>query len=359
MRCEKIRTRCLHVEVPMRKHLVALAVSAFLFTQGPGAMADSPQFKAGDRIDVDRNMNSGSTPEDQWKPGTVRKISDGGYWVELDENPGQNNLVIIPIREGKWARPSQTPPPENGQQQANGGNTPANQGVQSTGSNAQFRIGDRVDVDRNMHSDGYAGAVNWSGGTIKKIADGGYWVELDGQPGAANWVIMPIRNNKWVRSGTVAPAPPAIPGKGTAINPATHPAPPVQPPIQVPNNANPVDHADTSAHIGPHAPTEEHVKMMVRNLKKLQFSEYATVDVQFNSVQIGRQTRDNRASAAYARRVGVDVYPVHVLYSVHVKSAGGTEHKYEYEQDYFWYIDTRHECTLDLQSGAGFKRQVF
>lgn len=83
------------------------------------------------------------------------------------------------------------------------------------------------------------------------------------------------------------------------------------------------------------------------------------MSVEFGAVTVGGATRDNSAGAAYARRVGVDVYPVDAKYTVILSNNSGTKHAYEYESKGYWYIDNRGECSLDFTSGAGFKRQLY
>jgi hypothetical protein len=68
--------------------------------------ADDPQFKTGDRVEVDINMNR-EAADGNWKPGTIRQVdlAARAYRVELDGQPGgADNWKVIPIRTDKWTR---------------------------------------------------------------------------------------------------------------------------------------------------------------------------------------------------------------------------------------------------------------
>lgn len=256
----------LHVTLAL---LAVLSGSVFT-TYTDRASAAEYQFKVGDHVDVDRTMSSGPTPESAWKGGTIRKCADGGYYVELDEYPGgPDNWVLIPARAGKWTRASQTAAPANQQHNAGAQGNAQNANLALTGGagggGGLLAVGQRVDFDPSMSSSGTPDA-RWKSGVIKKIADGGYWVEVDGMPGSQNWSIIPINNNKWTRPSRNTAAPQtAFNGGAPAVTPhaAPQPTPLPQQPHQGHQTPQTTTDADVKPHTGPHSPTVEHVKAMI------------------------------------------------------------------------------------------------
>lgn len=75
--------------------------------------ADDPQFQAGDRVEVDINLNR-EAADGNWKSGTVREVDleARAYRVEIDgRRPGRDNWATIPIRTNQWARPGKAAAP--------------------------------------------------------------------------------------------------------------------------------------------------------------------------------------------------------------------------------------------------------
>ena len=211
----------------------------------------------------------------------------------------------------------------------------------------QFSVGDRVEVDVHMNSDPATGL--WKPGVIKQVdlGSGGYWVELDGAPGQDNWKIIPIRTDKWTRSAGPAAAPATT---TTTTAPTTTTA----------GTTNPQTAAAKApagdiieAHKGPHTASPEHIRSMI--YEDMMFKhrlEWDEVQMTFSSLSVGgpyveaAKNQVERNSLAYSRRLGVPVHPVKTNFRVAVRSNLGTEHEYEYDRTYLWYIDTRGECTL-------------
>lgn len=213
----------------------------------------------------------------------------------------------------------------------------------------QFSVGDRVEVDIHMNSDPATGL--WKPGVIKLVdlASGGYWVELDGSPGQDNWKIIPIRTDKWTRSAGPAAAPAT---KTPAATGTTTTSPPPQTAAtKAPAKAPAGDKIE--AHKGPHTASPEHIRSMI--YEDMMFKhrlEWDEVQITFSSLSVGgpyveaAKNQVERNSLAYSRRLGVPVHPVKTQFRVAVRSNLGTEHEYEYDRTYLWYIDTRGECTL-------------
>lgn len=214
----------------------------------------------------------------------------------------------------------------------------------------QFNVGDRVEVDINMNSDPATG--NWKPGVIKQVdlANGGYWVELDGSPGQANWKIIPIRTDKWTRAASgAAPAAPAASAPQAAPTAQTAAASGQPAPVKPGGDV-------IEAHKGPHKPTVEHVKSMIYEDMKFKYeTDWDYVEITFSDLSVGSpyvepaETQQKRNSLAYSRRLGVPVHPVKTKFQVLVRSNLGTEHVYAYDSQYIWYIDTRGECQITKQ----------
>lgn len=209
----------------------------------------------------------------------------------------------------------------------------------------QFAVGDRVEVDINMNSDPATG--NWKPGVIKQVdlASGGYWVELDESPGQANWKIIPIRTDKWTRPGGAKPATQA--GQPQAGQPQA---------AAKPGQGGEV----IEAHKGPHKPTVEHIKSMIYEQMKFNYStDWDFVEITFGGLSVGApyvepaRSQQEKNSLAYSRRLGVPVYPVDTKFNVLVRSNLGTEHEYAYDSRFIWYIDTRGECQITKQAKNG------
>lgn len=78
----------------------------------------------------------------------------------------------------------------------------------------KYKVGDRVEYDHTMMKD-LSMVVTWYKGTIVKIADGFYEIEVDTKRGQMPQIVkMPIRaQDKWIKplAGSSAPAPKTLP----------------------------------------------------------------------------------------------------------------------------------------------------
>jgi hypothetical protein len=94
-------------------HRVASLLFLTLFAGVAAVRADDPQFKVGDRVEVDINMNR-EAADGNWKAGVIREVdlSARAYRVEIDgRRPGPDNWATIPIRTDKWTRASKAAAP--------------------------------------------------------------------------------------------------------------------------------------------------------------------------------------------------------------------------------------------------------
>lgn len=130
------------------RRIAALVFLALL----PGALslrADDPQFKVGDRVEVDINLNR-EAADGNWKAGVIKEVNleRRAYLVEIDgRRPGPDYWQVIPIRTNQWARTGKAPaaapaaPAAAGRPSASG---PAASGGASTGTTVQGKAVDRA-----------------------------------------------------------------------------------------------------------------------------------------------------------------------------------------------------------------------
>ncbi len=338
---------------------------------GGGTMGN-PRFRIGDLIEVDPNMNSASYDgQTLWKAGTVKRISDGAYWVELDEYPGRAP-VTVGIQPNQWARPlraaAQQPLANQRSQQAQQARDVGGAGGVGGGtmSNPRFKIGDRIEVDPNMNSASYDGKTNWKIGTVKRISDGAYWVDVEENPGRAP-VAIGIQPNQWARplsggaqanAGQAAQIPQQAPGNHQPQHGQQAPANQLQPHGQQgpANQQQPhgqqVPGISTSIepHHGPHVPTIEHIKQMIISEDGYSYQmEFPIVKIAFQDVQISPATIPDlkNITTGRLRMDGIPVHPVRAKYTIFVStSSGDIKHFFELDRSYYWLIDNRGECTL-------------
>jgi hypothetical protein len=194
--------------------------------------AQTPQFKIGDHVEVDANMTSWTWPDNkqQWIPATVIEIDQRpgyrpAYMVKIDGTEETRRIPITPNPAEKvWIRPGGA---QNGNNiggnngGVNNGDGPVNGGGAQPGNNdaggAQFKVGDRVEVDElHISTSSPASMQSWKKGAVTAVDlrpgyRPGYVVQVDPEPGQlpTTWGGPITRNSTeriWIRAtGGTAP----------------------------------------------------------------------------------------------------------------------------------------------------------
>ncbi len=194
--------------------------------------AQTPQFKVGDHVEVDANMTSWTWPDNkqQWMPATVIEVDQRpgyrpAYMVKMDGTGETRRIPITPNPAEKvWIRPGGAQNGNNIGGNNGGGNNGAGpvdgrggQPGNNDAGGAQFKVGDRVEVDElNVSTSSPASMQLWKKGTVTAIDTRpgyrpGYVIQIDPEPGQlpkTHWV--PITRNSteriWIRAtGGTAP----------------------------------------------------------------------------------------------------------------------------------------------------------
>jgi ribosomal protein L19 len=195
------------------------------------ASAQTPKFKTGDHVEVDANMTSWTWPDNkqQWMPATVIEIDQRpgyrpAYMVRIDATEETRRIPITPNPAEKvWIRPGGAQNGNNIAANNGGGNNggrnndvgPVNGGGEQPGNNdaggAQFKVGDRVEVDElHISTSSPSSMQSWKKGTVTAVDRRpgyrpGYVVQVDPEPGQlpqTQW--GPITRNSteriWIRA---------------------------------------------------------------------------------------------------------------------------------------------------------------
>jgi hypothetical protein len=190
------------------------------------ARAQDPQFKIGDRVEVDANMTSWTWPDNkqQWMPATVIEVDQRSgyrpaYMVKIDGTGETRRIPITPNPAEKvWIRPGGA---QNGNNlggnngSGNNGGGPVNGGGQpgnNDAGGAQFKVGDRVEVDiLHVSTSSPEDMQVWKKGTVTEIDmrpgyRPNYAIQLDPLPGQLpESTRIPVTRNAtervWIRSG--------------------------------------------------------------------------------------------------------------------------------------------------------------
>src|SRR5438067_3040736 len=183
---------------------VALMALSLVASSRVIARAQDPQFKIGDRVEVDANMTSWRGPDNkqQWVPATVIEVDQRpgyrpAYMVKIDGTEETQRIPITPNPAEKvWIRPGGAQNGNNIGGNNGGGNNgagPVNGGGEQPGNNdaggAQFKVGDRVEVDiLHISTSSPEDMQVWKKGTVTALDTRpgfrpGYVIQVDPEPG--------------------------------------------------------------------------------------------------------------------------------------------------------------------------------
>ena len=191
------------------------------------AQGETRQFKVGDHVEVDANMTSWTWPDNkqQWVPATVFEVDQRpgyrpAYMVKIDGTEETRRIPITPNPAEKvWIRPGVAQNGNNIGGNNDGGNNGAGPGkgggeqpANNDAGGAQFKVGDRVEVDElHISTSSPASMQSWKKGTVTEIDTRpgyrpNYAVQLDPLPGQLpESTRIPVTRNAtervWIRSG--------------------------------------------------------------------------------------------------------------------------------------------------------------